>query len=104
MRWQTSISWKSTLGAPRRAPRPSTAAQCIFWYNRTHNLLSNLTTNEWHNRKRYPHFKSIDGSFINPFDQGVPANCQMFFCPAAQSLSSADGLLAAEEPGAQAGA
>ena len=68
--------------------------QAIFWCNRTRNLLSNLTTNERYNRKRYMHFKTLDGGFSNPFDGGVAANCHGFFCPAAQlEVEASDGLL-----------
>lgn len=66
----------------------------VFWYNRTRNLLSNLTTNERHNCKRYPHFKTVDGRFTNPFDRGVAANCHAFFCPGVQlEVEPDDGLL-----------
>ena len=66
----------------------------VFWYNRTRNLLSNLTTNERHNCKRYPHFKTVDGRFTNPFDRGVAANCHAFFCPSVQlEVEANDGLL-----------
>jgi len=83
------MTWALVVGAA-----VMTMPLSIFWYRRTRNLLSNLTTNEWHNRKRYPHFKSMDGSFINPFDQGVAANCDMFFCPAVpRSASTSDGGL-----------
>lgn len=68
--------------------------QTIFWCNRTRNLLSNLTTNERYNRKRYPHFKTLDGGFTNPFDRGVAANCHGFFCPGVQlEVEASDGLL-----------
>ena len=66
----------------------------VFWYNRTRNLLSNLTTNERHNCKRYPHFTTVDGRITNPFDRGVAANCHAFFCPGVQLEAQAnDGLL-----------
>ena len=70
------------------------AWQAIFWCNRTRNLLSNLTTNERCNHKRYPHFKTLDGGFFNPFDRGLAANCRAFFCPGVQlEVEVSDGLL-----------
>ena len=84
------------MAHPCGEPPPTPAPQLVFWTNRTRNLLHNLTTNEWHNRKRYPHFKTIDGSFVNPFDRGVAHNCKTFFCAAAAGVETAeraDGLL-----------
>jgi hypothetical protein len=54
-----------------------------FWYHRTRNICANLTTNERYNLRRYPHFKRDDGSFVNPFDQGVGKNCTFYFCSTA---------------------
>ena len=36
-----------------------------LWFYVTGGILRNLTTNERHNRRRYPHFKSIDGSYVH---------------------------------------
>ena len=75
-------------------PRLLAVWQTIFWLNRTRNLLSNITTNERYNRKRYPHFKTLDGGFYNPFDRGVAANCHTFFCPGVLlEMEASDGLL-----------
>lgn len=61
-----------------------------FWWQRTRNVLANLTTNERHNRSRYAHFRRADGTLANPFDRGVATNCAQFFCAAARGPSRAE--------------
>ena len=62
-----------------------------FWAYRTRNILANLTTNERHNIKRYPHFRQPSSSssgtgttggfvIVNPFDRGMAGNCAHYFC------------------------
>jgi hypothetical protein len=42
-------------------------------------IAANLTTNEMINRWKYDYLKAEDGSYWNPFDQGVPSNCLHFW-------------------------
>ena len=89
-------AYRTPACLPACLPTPRLLAvwQTIFWLNRTRNLLSNITTNERYNRKRYPHFKTLDGGFYNPFDRGVAANCHTFFCPGVLlEMEASDGLL-----------
>ena len=43
-------------------------------------ISANLTTNELLTRDRYTHMHRPDGTFWNPYDRGVLANCHMFWC------------------------
>ena len=62
--------------------------QVAFWYFRTRNLLANVTTNERHNLRRYPHFRAADGTVVNPFDRGTAANCVYYFCTPCAAVPS----------------
>lgn len=42
-------------------------------------VASNMTVNELMCRKKYDHFKAPDGTFLNPFDQGLAPNCLVFW-------------------------
>lgn len=65
-----------------------------FWAARALNALSNMTTNERLNARRYGygHFKGIDGTFVNPFDRGPTANC-VAFCSGCSRRDGDDALM-----------
>ena len=59
-------------------------------------------------RRRYAHFRSSDGGFVNPFDRGVRANVRAYFCVGsarakgggrAKVVAAGAGLLAAAAEG-----
>ncbi|XP_074619564.1 uncharacterized protein LOC141878494 [Acropora palmata] len=45
----------------------------------THQISTNLTTNERINKKRYVYLKGPSGIFLNPFDKGCFKNCLEYF-------------------------
>jgi len=51
-----------------------------LWFQQTYQVLTNLTTNEIWNAKRYDYLKDPDtGSFFNPYDQGMVENIKEVF-------------------------
>jgi ankyrin repeat protein len=53
--------------------------ESILITRQLHCIVSNLTTNEIFNRKRYDYLKGSNGEFYNPFDRGLQKNILEFF-------------------------
>lgn len=53
--------------------------EVLFIRNQLQSIISNLTTNELVNYKRYDYLKGSQGEFFNPFDRGVQKNVYEFF-------------------------
>ena len=83
--WCAASAWRADSGPGVRIALAVISLLVVvplayFWAHRTRNILTNMTTNERYNGRRYPHFRGPDGSFVNPFDHGPVDNCRTYFC------------------------
>lgn len=50
----------------------------LLLVSHTGNVVQNITTNEFINYRKYPHFYDNNGKYHNPFDYGISKNIMNF--------------------------
>lgn len=58
---------------------PITLGTGYLTFRQIYCIVANLTTNEYIKRHKYEYLKGDDGTFLNPFDNGILNNCTQFW-------------------------